>query len=64
MGSTSRAVKRLLGVQSRDALKPGEESLRMLMAWTFLYAASHQVFVPGWKIPSFRDGEALHPLVA
>ena len=26
---------------------------RMLMAWTFLYAASHQVFVPGWSVAGF-----------
>src|SRR5579859_3078885 len=26
---------------------------RLLMAWTFLYAASHQVFVPGWTIVGF-----------
>ncbi len=23
------------------------------MAWTFLYAASHQVFVPGWSVVGF-----------
>ena len=28
---------------------------RFLMAWTFLYAASHQVFVPGWTIVGFLD---------
>jgi thiosulfate dehydrogenase [quinone] large subunit len=27
--------------------------LRLLMAWTFLYAASHQVFVPGWSVAGF-----------
>ena len=27
--------------------------LRMLMAWTFLYAASHQVLVPGWSVAGF-----------
>ena len=27
--------------------------LRMAMAWTFLYAASHQVFVPGWSATGF-----------
>jgi thiosulfate dehydrogenase [quinone] large subunit len=26
---------------------------RILMAWTFLYAASHQVFVPGWSVAGF-----------
>lgn len=26
---------------------------RLVMAWTFLYAASHQVFVPGWSIVGF-----------
>lgn len=26
---------------------------RFLMAWTFLYAASQQVFVPGWTIVGF-----------
>jgi thiosulfate dehydrogenase (quinone) large subunit len=29
--------------------------LRMLMAWTFLYAASHQVFVPGWSVAGFLN---------
>jgi thiosulfate dehydrogenase [quinone] large subunit len=28
---------------------------RLLMAWTFLYAASHQVFVPGWTVVGFLD---------
>ncbi len=27
--------------------------LRMAMAWTFLYAASHQVFEPGWSATGF-----------
>jgi thiosulfate dehydrogenase [quinone] large subunit len=26
---------------------------RLTMAWTFLYAASHQVFVPGWSVAGF-----------
>lgn len=26
---------------------------RLLMAWTFLYAASHQVFVSGWSVVGF-----------
>lgn len=29
---------------------------RLLMAWTFLYAASHQVFVPGWSVAGFLKG--------
>lgn len=28
---------------------------RLTMAWTFLYAASHQVFVPGWTVVGFLD---------
>jgi thiosulfate dehydrogenase [quinone] large subunit len=28
---------------------------RFLMAWTFLYAASHQVFVPAWSIVGFLN---------
>jgi hypothetical protein len=28
---------------------------RFLMAWTFLYAASHQVFVPGWTVIGFLN---------
>jgi thiosulfate dehydrogenase [quinone] large subunit len=28
---------------------------RWTMAWTFLYAASHQVFVPGWSVAGFLD---------
>lgn len=27
--------------------------LRLTMAWTFLYAASHQVFEPGWSATGF-----------
>ncbi len=38
---------------------PGEKALivffRLTMAWTFLYAASHQVFVPGWSVTGFLD---------
>ena len=26
---------------------------RLTMAWTFLYAASHQVLVPGWSVAGF-----------
>jgi thiosulfate dehydrogenase (quinone) large subunit len=26
---------------------------RFVMAWTFLYAASHQVFAPGWTVVGF-----------
>ncbi len=28
---------------------------RLSMAWVFLYAASHQVFVPGWSVAGFLD---------
>jgi len=28
---------------------------RFVMAWTFLYAASHQVFVPGWTVIGFLN---------
>ncbi len=28
---------------------------RLAMAWTFLYAASHQVFVPGWSVVGFLN---------
>ncbi len=28
---------------------------RLAMAWTFLYAASHQVFVPGWSVAGFLE---------
>ena len=28
---------------------------KLLMAWTFLYAASHQVFVPNWTIVGFLN---------
>jgi len=38
---------------------PTEKSLilyfRLVMAWTFLYAASHQVFVPGWTVVGFLN---------
>lgn len=27
--------------------------LRLSLAWVFLYAASHQVFVPGWSVAGF-----------
>ena len=29
---------------------------RLLMAWTFLYAASHQVFEPNWSVAGFLKG--------
>jgi thiosulfate dehydrogenase (quinone) large subunit len=29
---------------------------RLAMAWTFLYAASHQVFDPGWSVAGFLKG--------
>ncbi len=28
---------------------------RLAMAWTFLYAASHQVLVPGWSVAGFLN---------
>ena len=28
---------------------------RLAMGWTFLYAASHQVFVPGWSVAGFLN---------
>lgn len=28
---------------------------RLTMGWTFLYAASHQVFVPGWSVAGFLE---------
>ena len=38
---------------------PMERSLilyfRFVMAWTFLYAASHQVFVPDWTVVGFLN---------
>jgi thiosulfate dehydrogenase [quinone] large subunit len=41
------------------SISPIEKTLivyfRFLMAWTFLYAASHQVFVPGWTVVGFLD---------
>ncbi|HWB44555.1 MAG TPA: hypothetical protein VG900_03875 [Hyphomicrobiaceae bacterium] len=39
--------------------------LRGLMAWTFLYAASHQVFVPGWSVAGFLNHtKTFHDLFA
>lgn len=36
---------------------------RLAMAWTFLYAASHQVFVPGWSVVGFLNGtKTFHPI--
>ena len=29
--------------------------LRLALGWTFLYAASHQVFVPGWTASGFLE---------
>ena len=29
--------------------------LRLAMAWVFLYAASHQVLVPGWSVAGFLN---------
>jgi thiosulfate dehydrogenase [quinone] large subunit len=39
--------------------------LRILMAWTFLYAASHQVLVPGWSVVGFLNStKTFHDLFA
>lgn len=39
--------------------------LRLLMAWTFLYAASHQVFDPGWSVVGFlKSTKTFHDLFA
>lgn len=39
--------------------------MRMLMAWTFLYAASHQVLVPGWSVVGFLSHtKTFHDLFA
>jgi thiosulfate dehydrogenase (quinone) large subunit len=39
--------------------------LRMLMAWTFLYAASHQVFVTDWSVVGFLNHtKTFHDLFA
>ena len=48
---------------------PMEKSLivyfRLTMAWTFLYAASHQVFVPGWTVVGFlKHTKTFHDLFA
>ena len=52
----------LLDIQTgREAImRTGEKTfiflLRMLMAWTFLYAASHQgIFAPEWSISEFLN---------
>lgn len=38
---------------------------RLAMAWTFLYAASHQVFVPGWTVVGFLNHtKTFHDLFA
>jgi len=38
---------------------------RLVMAWTFLYAASHQIFVPGWTIVGFLNNtKTFHDLFA
>lgn len=29
--------------------------LRLCLGWVFLYAASHQVFVPGWSVTGFLE---------
>jgi len=39
--------------------------MRFAMAWTFLYAASHQVFVPGWSVAGFLSHtKTFHDLFA
>ena len=39
--------------------------LRVLMAWTFLYAASHQVFAPDWSVVGFLSHtKTFHDLFA
>lgn len=38
---------------------------RLAMGWTFLYAASHQVFAPGWSIVGFLNTtKTFHDLFA
>ena len=38
---------------------------RLLMAWTFLYAASRQVFVPSWSVAGFLKGtKTFHDIYA
>ena len=38
---------------------------RLLMAWTFLFAAWHQVFVPGWSVAGFlRSTKTFHDVYA
>ena len=38
---------------------------RLTMAWTFLYAASHQVFDPGWTVVDFlNQTKTFHDLFA
>lgn len=38
---------------------------RLLMAWTFLYAASHQVFVPNFSVAGFlKSTKTFHELFA
>jgi thiosulfate dehydrogenase (quinone) large subunit len=38
---------------------------RLTMAWTFLYAASHQVFDPGWSVVGFLSHtKTFHDLFA
>ena len=38
---------------------------RLAMGWTFLYAASHQVFVPGWSVAGFLNNtKTFHDLFA
>jgi thiosulfate dehydrogenase [quinone] large subunit len=39
--------------------------MRMLMAWTFIYAASHQVFAPGFSVAGFlKSTKTFHDLFA
>ena len=39
--------------------------LRLCLAWVFLYAASHQVLVPGWSATGFLNStKTFHPLFA
>lgn len=36
---------------------------RLAMAWVFLYAASHQVFVSGWSVAGFLNAtKTFHPI--
>src|ERR1043166_4521128 len=67
----SRLVRRQSGFERGNAMTESTAEraylvfFRLAMGWTFLYAASHQVFVPEWSVVGFLSHtKTFHDLFA